>query len=110
MAPRGERRDRLVDVVEGLDEAFADNISGRVIDVPLLIGTTGQEIEMCPPHDWRGVSSELFADDMNRTFAQWGEGVARGLLQQYEPEIAESRQLAFASSSDVFRRARHVEA
>jgi carboxylesterase type B len=86
-----------VTVVAGLEQAFSDNTSGRIIDVPLLIGSTSQEIEMCPPHDWRGVSQEQFMSVLNHTFAPWGQQAVRGVQRQYATEIAECSQLAFAS-------------
>ena len=58
-------------VVQGLEQAFLDSTSGRTIDVPLLIGTTAQEVEMCPPHDWRNVSQEQFMRVLNQTFSPW---------------------------------------
>ena len=83
-----------VTVVQSLESAFS---SGRVVDVPLLIGTTAQEIEMCPPHDWRSVGPAGFETALDSSFAAWGQQTVDGISQNYAREIANSSQLGYAS-------------
>jgi len=85
-----------VTVVKALEEAFSGD-AGKIVDVPLLIGTTAQEIEMCPPHDWRAVNLTQFTSVLNSSFALWGPRVVDGLGREYAKQILESRQLAYAS-------------
>jgi carboxylesterase type B len=90
-----------VTVSAALEEAFAGREGGVINDVPLMIGTCAQEVEMCPRYDFSsgvGGDNGSFAAVSERTIgAAFGGRVLSGARRTYEVQIEASPQLAYAS-------------